>query len=42
MKLMASTIVGWTISLPGKTPQVTAFGPSESVFVLKSPVLLMT
>ena len=29
MKLIASTMVGWTISLPGKTPQVTALGPSE-------------
>lgn len=42
MKLTASTIVGWMISLPGKTPHVTALGPSERVLVLKSPRLLMT
>lgn len=41
MKLTASTMVGWTISLPGKTPQVRAFGPSLCVFVLKSPRLLI-
>lgn len=42
IKLTASTMVGWTISLPGKTPQVTAFGPSEWVLVRRSPRLLMT
>lgn len=42
MKLTASTIVGWIISLPGKTPQVTALGPSECVFVRRSPRLLIT
>ena len=42
MKLTASTIVGWIISLPGKTPHVTALGPSECVLVRKSPRLLIT
>lgn len=42
MKLMASTMVGWTISLPGNTPHVTALGPSEWLFVRKSPRLLIT
>lgn len=42
MKLMASTMVGWTISLFGNTPHVTAFGPSECVFVRRSPRLLIT
>lgn len=37
MKLIASTMVGWTISFPGKTPHVTAFGPSEWVLVRRSP-----
>ena len=35
-----STMVGWIISFPGNTPQVTALGPSLYVFVLRSPCLL--
>ena len=34
-----SMIVDCTISFPGKTPHVTAFTASFSVFVLKSPCL---
>lgn len=41
MKLTASTMVGCTISFPGKTPQVTALGPSLWVFVRRSPRLLI-
>lgn len=43
MKLTASTIVGCTISFPGNTPHVTAFGPSFApLFVVSSvPASLM-
>jgi len=34
-----STTVGWITSAPGKTPQVTAFGPG-AVLDWKSPCLL--
>lgn len=36
---IASTTVGWITSAPGKTPHVTAFGPSL-LFVRRSPSLL--
>ncbi|KAL2274628.1 hypothetical protein FJTKL_03048 [Diaporthe vaccinii] len=39
-KLIDSTMVGCTISLPGKTPHVTALGPSDGVLVARLPALV--
>ena len=33
----ASMIVGWTISFPGNTPQVTVFAAPSSMFVINPP-----
>lgn len=37
MKLTGSTTVGWTISLPGKMPQVTALGCMSGALVRFRP-----